>query len=99
VPSTKYLWWVSQDTFDRALEEAVNKGYLPESALLIKGEAQMYKGLSKTAGTLDLIDGLCRVARDHAPTASRGLAARYEEELAELPGIYRRLLADGKVDN
>lgn len=89
-PRGKYLWWVSKETFDRAVREGVAKGYLPASARKSIDEAEMYKGISKSAGTLGLLDGLYRVAQDYAASPQHAAETQYAKDLVDLGHIWRR---------
>ncbi|MCZ4548410.1 hypothetical protein BH683_000725 [Williamsia sp. 1138] len=97
-----YLWWVSDETYDRLFDEALASGYLQQELSHLREEASWYKGLTSSAGTLLLLDGFERRAQEliEQLESTSGLDimdSHFLSGLRDLIKVWQRLADDKKI--
>lgn len=98
----RYLWWVSDENYDRLFDEALLSGCLPQELSHLREEASWYKGLTSSAGTLLLLDGLERRAQEliEQLESTSGLStmdSHFLSGLRDLIKVRQRLVDDKKI--
>ncbi|WP_138917889.1 hypothetical protein [Gordonia effusa] len=87
------LWWASEYSFNRAIDDAIELGYLPPDYSRFKEEAALYKGLPGARDEPDLLDAINRIANS-TPRRLQSETDEYYDHYVKQLSEYRPIYAE-----